>query len=163
MVIGRLVPPTTIGADYFEADIAEHRENDEKRDEFAGITYKLVDEHKESEIEREPRVVVDHHVVFAPSDLANFPLWLRDPGASISRSPDAQYRMNTDSLQWVKIGGPDRCNQFPLYTRQPTLHQALRWAAMGHRATSLEWPDKKGYPAEAARLIRGSRRGTGRN
>lgn len=90
VVIGRSAS-TTIGADEFEADIAEHRENDEERHEFAGITHKFVDEHKESEIERKPRVVMDHHVVFARATLANYPLWLRDPGASISRSPDAQY------------------------------------------------------------------------
>jgi len=35
----------------------------------------------------------------------------------------------------IKIGGPDRCNQFPLYTRRPTPHRAFRWAAMGHKLT----------------------------
>jgi len=42
-------PPTTKGADTFEADITEHRKDNEGRDEFAGITRKLVDEHQESE------------------------------------------------------------------------------------------------------------------
>jgi len=71
VVVGRSAP-TTIGADEFEADIAEHRENDEERREFAGITDKLVDEHKKSEIERKPRVVMDHHVVFAQATFASY-------------------------------------------------------------------------------------------
>lgn len=63
MVIGQSTPPMTNGADTFEADIAEHRENDESRDEFSGITHKLVDEHEESKIERKPRVIMYHHAI----------------------------------------------------------------------------------------------------
>ncbi|WP_456624420.1 hypothetical protein [Bradyrhizobium sp. P5_C12] len=62
MVVGQSSPPTK-GADTFEPDVAEHREDDKSRDEFAGITRKLMDEHKESEIERKPSVMC--HAAFA--------------------------------------------------------------------------------------------------
>lgn len=63
MVVGESLPPTTKGADTFESDIAEHRKEEEGRDEFAGITCKLVDEHKESEIDGKPSVMC--HAAFA--------------------------------------------------------------------------------------------------
>lgn len=56
---------TAKGTDTSEADITEHREDDDSRHELAGMERKLVNEHTGGELERKPRVVMYHHVVFA--------------------------------------------------------------------------------------------------
>ena len=64
MDIGQSATLTTTGADTFEADISEHREDDEGRQELAGVMRNLVNERIEEEPESKPRVVMYHHVVF---------------------------------------------------------------------------------------------------
>lgn len=94
-LVSQSLPPTTEGSDTFEPDIAEHRKNEKSRDEFAGITCKFVDEHKESEIDRKPSVMC--HAAF--SEMVNA-LWLPDDGASISRAEilDRPLRVNRVGL-----------------------------------------------------------------